>query len=208
MGEPTVGRPFKTLTVNLLPEEFAHHPELNLSRKFLVYLASLGVCAFAILTVSQIISLYYNSIGNEIRRSQRQIDEYLRQIDQFQSYVSLSQQKLQELDRMEQLLSGHRYLTQAFVHLQQLTVDDVSYSSLALAGEGTVSLQATGRDYRTVARQLVAFQEATDVVKAVTITGASGMAAPGSRELNKVTFSIVLELQPAAFLNPITSPTP
>ena len=204
----TVERPVKTLAINLIPEEFARHPELNLSRKFLVYLLALGVSAFAVLVVGQIIGLYQYWIGNEIRQTEQINVQYRAQIDDYQATLTEAQALQQELLTMQQLLGAHRYWTRVFDALQKVTIDEVYFTSFSSASDGSLELSAHGRDYESVARQLVAFQQATDVIATVSITGASAILDQDTGQVGEVGFAVSLRLRPEVFFIPLTSPQP
>lgn len=206
-GKPgkSVERPVKTLAINLIPEEFARHPELNLSRKFLVYLLALGVSAFAILVVGQIIGLYQYWIGNEIRQTEQLNVELRAQIDDYQAMLTDAQALQRDLLTMQQLLGAHRYWTRVFDALQKVTIDEVYYTSFVSASDGSLELAAHGRDYESVARQLVAFQQATDVIASVSITGASVVISEGTEEVGEVVFGVSVRLRPEVFFIPLTS---
>ena len=198
----------KTLAINLIPEEFARHPELNLSRKFLVYLLALGVSAFAVLVVGQIIGLYQYWIGNEIRQTEQINVQYRAQIDDYQATLTEAQALQQELLTMQQLLGAHRYWTRVFDALQKVTIDEVYFTSFSSASDGSLELSAHGRDYESVARQLVAFQQATDVIATVSITGASAILDQDTCQVGEVGFAASLRLRPEVFFIPLTSPQP
>lgn len=207
----SVERPPKTIAINLIPEEFARHPELYLSRKFLLYLVAVGMSTFLIVVVSQIIGWYQYRIGNEIAYYANQIKLYQEQIDQFQEIVARSQALQQELDTMGNLLSHHYYWTKVFDALERTTIDDVYFTSFTSASDGTLQMAARGKDYGSVARQLVAFRQASDLFSGVSITGATAVANAEAKESNEilgVNFSVSLTLRPEVFFKPLTAQQP
>ncbi|MDD5109718.1 MAG: PilN domain-containing protein [Patescibacteria group bacterium] len=200
-----VHRPPKTIAINLIPEEFARHPELYLSRKFLLYLVAVGLSTFVIVVISQIIGWYQYRIGNEIAVYANRIKLYQEQIDQYQEIVARSQTLQQELDSMGNLLSHHYYWTQVFNALERTTIDDVYFASFASASDGKLQLAAHGKDYSSVARQLVAFRQASDLFAGVSITGATAVVDVESDQVLGVNFSVSLTLRPEVFFKPLTA---
>ncbi len=194
-----MGHPPQTVAINLIPDEFTKHPELNLSRKFLLYLAAIGAAVFAVVTVSQVIAFYLHQIGNEIRDLEQQNTLRLAQIETYQTLLGEAEQLQQNLRTVEELLSRQRYWTRVFAALEQITVDEVWFSSFRSASDGAVELMAQGKDYTSVARQLVALRDATDVVDAVSITGASASRIGATGDVETVNFSILVRLKPTVF---------
>lgn len=205
--KPTaVGHPPKTLAVNLIPDEFTRHPELNLSRKFFIYLAALGLSVFAVVTVSQFIGWYLYRNGNEIRDLEQRNTLVAAQIETYQTTLQAAIQLERDLQAVEHLLTRQRYWTQVFFALERLTVDEVWYGSLTAAADGAIELTASGKDYSSVARQLAAFQQARDVVEQVSIVGASAVGVDAAGHIQGVSFAVTLKLKPTVFGPAVTGP--
>lgn len=207
-AKPAAGRPVekssKTLAINLIPEEYARHPELNLSRKFLLYLAAVGVSVFAVLTLHQLVGWYDYLIGNQIEREEQRIKILVEQIEQYRGLVHEATVVQRDLDTLQQLLERHRYWTKVFAALEQSTIDDVYFTTFASSADGSLMLNARGRDYRSVARQLVAFRAAADTIAWVSITGATALADRDTKQITQVDFSVALRLRPEVLLEPLT----
>ena len=72
-----------------------------------------------------------------------------------------------------------------------------------MAGRSALTIQAVGRDYESVAEQLVAFEQANDFVKNVRIDSASAVIDLDSETYQGVNFNVNLEFLPEVFFNPI-----
>ncbi|MDO8559782.1 MAG: hypothetical protein Q7S23_01955 [bacterium] len=199
----TVERPTKTLAINLIPEEYARHPELNLSRKFLLYLSAIGVSVFVVLTMSQLISWYDYLIGNEIEREEQRIKILVEQIDQYRGLVDEASAIQRDVKLLEDLLQRHRHWTKALAALERTTIDEVYYTTFASGADGSLALSAHGRDYRSVARQIVAFRQAADVIQRADISSATAITDAVTKQILQVDFSVGLILRPEVFFEPL-----
>ena len=139
----------------------------------------------------------------------RQISELDAEIGQLESRIAARQADKEQANSLQQrlkligeLLNSHRYWTELFTLLERNTIDDVYYTNFSMAGTEKVVLTAIGKDYQSVARQIVAFQQVPDVVTAVEVNSAlAKLADDGSYQY--VNFTINLTLDPAVFARPI-----
>ena len=104
------------------------------------------------------------------------------------------------LNKVENLLGSHLYWTKVFAALEQNTVKDVYYSSFAAAENGDVLMAAIGKDYKSLARQLLVLQNAKEFVRDVAIVGGRAEIAPNTVEILQVQFTVKLKLNPEIFL--------
>lgn len=117
--------------------------------------------------------------------------------------IKIAAQDLQQQFRtISDLLAKHVYWTKFFELLEKNTVSDVSYTNFAMAGRQELVISARGRDYKSVARQLLAFQQAKDFVKSVRIDSASAEIDPQKGLYQGVKFNVSLEFLPDVFIGP------
>ncbi len=102
------------------------------------------------------------------------------------------------------LLDQHVYWTKFFSGLEKYTVDSVYFRSINADHTGRLALTATGLDFRSVSRQLLAFAQAKDFVKSVSITAASLQGAESSSPL--VDFTVTVTLADGVFLRTAEGP--
>lgn len=94
------------------------------------------------------------------------------------------------------LLQNRFLFTQFFTSLEDYTLPEVSFNSIALDAKG-VNLMGKAPDYRTVARQIIAFKS-MPMARDLKISGLSGKPAPKSDNLEEVSFTIFITLDKTA----------
>lgn len=94
------------------------------------------------------------------------------------------------------LLLGHRFWTSFFQVLQDNTLPEVVYQSIAADDKG-VNLVGTASSYEAVARQLIAFKNVPQI-KDVKVSGLSVKLSPKG-ETQGVNFTLNLSVDPAIF---------
>ncbi len=193
----------KIIDVNLIPAELAKHPELELPKK----LSSGGmvIFIFILLAVTAYLGMtwYQLKITRQIEEIEIKIDDLNQQIAQYEKGKLAALELESYLALVRQLLDNHVYWTKFFGLLEDYTIEDVYYSNFSMAGKEKLVIAAVGKDYNSVAKQLVAFQQASDFVKDVRIDAASAEINPETGTYNGVSFNINLELLPDVFLKPI-----
>ncbi|MFC1662817.1 hypothetical protein ACFL04_01460, partial [Patescibacteria group bacterium] len=149
------------------------------------------------IVVFVVMILYESSIVGRTEDIRAEVSEINRQIASYQAERTSALALKQKMDLVTQRLDQHIYWTKFFELLEANTVTDVYYDN-AFAGDisGSFNLNATGKDYSSVARQLIAFREATDFVESVSITSATRQA---ESELSTVSFTIKLIIKPGIF---------
>ena len=101
---------------------------------------------------------------------------------------------------IQQLLDNHLYWTKFFTFLEKYTISDVYYANFSMAGTEKLVISAVGKDYESVAKQLVNFQKAPDFIKNVSINNASAVINYEKGKYEGVDFNIDLEFMPEIFL--------
>lgn len=187
------------LDVNLIPEELVKANELKLSRQ-LLNLSGVILIVLAIIggAYGWLMS-YQTKMNNKIKAVDEQISQINSQVSKYQKFkeeVTGYQSRLKDLDS---LLGSHIFWTKFFSLLAAHTVPEVYYESLAAQTGASVTLSAKAKSYEALARQLVAFQQADDLVQKVSITSASAqLDAEGA--VSGVSFSVNLTFKPEVFL--------
>ncbi len=179
--------------INLIPEELVKHPNLNLGRKFSILAIAIAVTVITILSAREVIKLRQFDIKDKIKEVEINVAKLQRRVDELSEQRERITKLKEKFLLIETMLKNHLYWTKIFEALETYTIDDVYYISFSATAEGSLSLSAMGKDYESVARQLVAFQEAADFVRDVSITTASAQFDEGEH-LKGVSFDINLKL--------------
>jgi hypothetical protein len=101
-----------------------------------------------------------------------------------------------KLESFNNLFKNHIYWTQFFEELEKNTLPNVEYDAISISTSYTTSLSAHTTDYASVAKQLIAFQNATSFITAVEITSANAALSPAGT-ITGVNFSVKLSIDPA-----------
>lgn len=181
------------LGVNLVPEEM-----LSGSGKQ-NRLAILGLIA---LMTAVVVGLFYVGLSIFQSRIVSETEEKLQEIAEFDRQIqALTADKRAAIDfyantqQVVGLLDSHIYWTNLLKAVETHTVQSVVIRSLSADQAGHLTLSMTGRDYRSVAQQLLAFEAADDLVQTVSITAAS-TASKGDETGGSVDFSATITLTP------------
>ena len=190
------------LDVNLIPEGLVNQKEQNFPRR-LMRSGVLVVLTLAVVGLAYAGIIWYKvSIDRQIESVTAGVNQLEGQIAAIQADTERAGSLQQRLELIRDLLDRHQYWTKLFAVLEAYTIDDVYYTNFSMAGTEKVVLTAVGKDYQSVARQLVAFQEATDVITDVEINSAlANLDDIGNYQ--DVNFTINLTLNPDVFRRPI-----
>ncbi|HLC90060.1 MAG TPA: hypothetical protein VJG65_03805 [Patescibacteria group bacterium] len=188
------------LDVNLMPAEMAKHPELEISKKLTNLGAVLGGIVVFVIIFYLGITWYQLMITRQIKKMEGQIIQLDDQIKTRENEKKQALDFSSRLDLVKQLLDSHIYWTNFFELLEKYTSTEVYYTNFAMAGRDKLIITAVGRDYKSVAKQLVVFQEAKDFIKNVRIDAANAQIDPASGFYQGVNFNINLEFLPGVFL--------
>jgi hypothetical protein len=191
------------LDVNLIPEELSRHPEMEFSKKLFITLAVvfgaglLIACSYLGLTWYQIV------LTRQVQDIKDDIAVLDTQIQQYKDDEAAAKDLQSSLGQIKQLLNSHIYWTKFFSLLEKNTISEVYFTNFSMVGQTEVNLAAVGKDYYSVAKQLLAFRQAKDFVKNVRIDSASALIEKDSNSYAGVTFNVKIEFQPDVFLKPI-----
>lgn len=139
------------------------------------------------------VRLYQKLKEEKLKDVQSKLETTIREIDNLKTEKDEALVLQKKFGEIKNLLERHIYWTKLFSILERLTVDTVNYNSIAGSNDGRVKLSAQGENYLSVARQLLAFQEAKEV-KEAEIKGAN------KDEEGKISFKIDLTFKEEAFL--------
>jgi hypothetical protein len=191
------------LDVNFIPAELSGRNEVPFARKLviseiLIFLSVLivGGAFLGLIWYQVIVSQRVAVIEKEIVILQQSIS----------NREKLKGEALRTQDYLElvsQLLDRHIYWTKFFDLLEKNTIDDVFYTNFSMVGQEKLVITAVGKDYYSVGRQLLAFQQAKDFIKNVSIDAASAEIDPKSQNYDKINFTVSLEFLPEVFLKPM-----
>lgn len=169
-SDPTVSRG-NVPGVNLVPQDLL---VATSTQSRLVVLGFITLITVLVLgAIYLVLSLVFTRMKNEAQDNTKQVTALQQQMASLQKEEKSAQQLHTQTLAVQQLLSTHIYWTKFFAGLEKYTVDTVYYRGMTADRAGRVTLAASTRDFRSVARQLVAFRGASDFVKDVTITSAT-----------------------------------
>lgn len=182
--------------VNLLPEEFSTKIDFR-GRGMVLGLSVAGAILLVALVYVGLV-IYENSIVARTRAATETRQSIESEIATLSSEQEESIAFEERLKLIRSMLNQHVYWTKFFKLLETYTVADVTFSgSIRLSAPGKYTLAATGRDYQSVAQQLLAFQQAIDAGEF--ISSAEIFAASQQQDESGVTktqFSVDLVLLP------------
>lgn len=193
----------EVVDVNLIPEDMNQHPELELGRKIFSTVISL-VASLLLVVVSYFgLIAFQINIANQAQGIEDKIKILDDQIAQLESSRQEAKNFQQYLNLVKGLLDKHVYWTAFFNSLTSYTIKNVYYSNFSMSGTDKLVITAVATDYRSVAEQLVAFQQATDFIKNVKINAATAIIDTKDGTYHGVNFTADLEFLPGVFLKPL-----
>ena len=195
---PTEEPPPSSFDVNLLPEDLAGQ---YAPKKKLINLAiASGLTIVALVLIYVGMSIYQSSIVSRTEEIRNEAAQVGLEMKKFQEERNEALAFMETIELIEERLNQHIYWTKFFELLEKYTVSDVFFSS-SFAGDitGQLNLNATGKDYSSVARQLLAFEAADDFIESVEINSAARTKAT-ENEVSAVLFSINLTLVSDVFV--------
>lgn len=184
-----------TLEVNLIPEDLLKLPVDIFKIK--VYVVLKFSFIFLALIVLSYLGLYYYSFTLE-----EQSQDYDQQIVEIEIEIEKFSTVKEQIDRLQQrassllaILNEHVYWTKFFELLENNTINDVYFNDFSAQKESKVSLSGVGKKYESVARQMLAFEQAENFIKSVEINSATASVDSGE-EIESVNFAASIELVP------------
>ena len=179
--------------VNLIPSSATWERKFSTQTK--IFYLSITILVSLIITsvIYSGITWYEIKINKQVKESQTVISDLEKHISFYEENFSQMKEVQKQLSLVAGLLNQHLYWTKLLDKLEAHTIDEVYYLDFSATNNNDLSLSAIGKDYSSVARQLVAFKEA-DFVEEVSITSASMSVDPETLESTAL-FSIGLILK-------------
>lgn len=191
-----------TLNVDLIPEEMSKHPELELSKKLFISGMIILLSVVLVGAVYLGITWYQLNVNNKLEELTTEIAGLEKEVAVYENKKDAAVSLQKRLTVIRGILDSHLYWTNFFELLENNTIPEVYYTNFSMAGTERVVLSAVGRDYESVAKQLVVFQQATDFVVEARVDAASAnLDEVGDYE--SVDFNISLVFKPGVFKKPI-----
>lgn len=106
-----------------------------------------------------------------------------------------------ELTAIKSLFDDHFYWTAFFKKLEETTLPEVIYTSIAISPDMTVMLAGAATNYTTLGRQYLAFQRASSFISSTEISGATAVLDSQGR-INGVNFTLTLKIDPKSIKTP------
>lgn len=162
----------RAVGVNLITSEAQKEATQAVIRKNLV---QLGVSFLIALSISLIAYGGLLLYGSREAARVLVVKQNLNQVEADITKLERDNKKLlgfqNKLTAVKSLLDDQRTFLNFFDALEKNTLPEVSYDTLSISEDGSVALSAGTTNYTTMARQLLAFEQAKDFVKSVQFSG-------------------------------------
>jgi len=132
----------------------------------------LAVCAALIALIYAGLSAYSVSARNRIEKTQAISSALKETIATYKSLDDEDSSLRKKLDIVSELLLKHISWHSFLGKLEQETIPEVAYMSMAASSEGAISITALAKDYTSLARQMTVFQN-TEWIERIDVTAAS-----------------------------------
>ncbi|MBU2575937.1 hypothetical protein KKF64_02530 [Patescibacteria group bacterium] len=156
--------------VNLLSEEYSR--SFRKTRPVFTLLSFLGAAFAVIVLIFGALNIYNQKSENRIKNIET-ISQALKET--IATYKSIDQEdsKLRKkIDVVEELLENHISWYSFLDKLEDETIPEVTYLSIAASSEGIMVITALAKDYTSLARQMTVFSR-TEWIESLDITSAS-----------------------------------
>ena len=188
--QPIDQRTLKIPEVSLMPQKVVAIPRL-VRERILIFVTGLIMIVFFVLLVHLYFTWRSEALINQAEIIRSDLTTTEGQIKSLLPRRSELARLCKKASRVDELLENHIYWTKLFYLLEKYTLPDVSWGDFSADTSGKLHLNGSAKDLNTVARQLVAFSQANDFIKKISISGVSiGETA---------SFSIDLELTDGVF---------
>ena len=171
--EPPTEEKSSFLDVNLMPADLM--VELEPRKKLLLYAIVTGISIAFVAAIYFGLQFYESRIQKDVEQTSGQIAEVEKSIAALRKEQSAAILLKSRTDQVKEALDKHVHWTNFFSKLEANTISDVQYDSFAGSFAGgsnpTFSLNADGRDYSSIARQIKAFEDpkAADFIASVRV---------------------------------------
>lgn len=186
----------RAVGVNLITSEAQKEATRTVIRKNIILLVVSFLMALILaLLVYGGVMLYGSQESGKVAVVRQQLDAVEQDITQLEKENRALLGFQNKLTAVKTLLDGHASFLPFFEALEKNTLPDVTYDTLALRADGSVSLSAATTNYTMLARQLLAFEQSEHFV---TNANFSSIAASLDQlgAIIGIRFSIALSLDP------------
>jgi len=183
----------KEFDVNLVPEGANLLPSKKLYSKLILgAVIALLACGLGFIGL-----IFY---GQAVKKQEAAITDQLSQSEVRYEQLQIQEKELSRLNikiaSVRDLLNRHVYWTDFFEELERITIPEVYYKSINASTDGVIILSAEAESYLALARQYLAYQQAGDFVKSVTVS-----AIEGNEDGDQIGFSVSLMVSPEIYYN-------
>lgn len=190
----------KKTEINFIDGELIGSMKLKIKERALSIIFVLFFSLIIIFSIYMLINWYQlmviersNEVGKKLQNLKNDIDIYEKKKEDASNF----QKKLEAVDY---LLSQHICWTDFFDGLEEITLKDVYYENINVDNNGNVSISAETNSFKTVAEQLLVFQNNEDLVETVKIDSADlTIEGDDNNEICIVRFDIILKINEDTF---------
>jgi hypothetical protein len=151
-----------------------------------------------------LIGIYGRQVTKDASAQDKLITQKLKTIKELKSSESEAALLVKRVDLIKGLLASHLYWTNFYQALEDNTLSNVYYNSFAATNDGNITLAATTDSYLSVAKQLQAFEQASNFIKEAKVMSADKVPATADSPA-LVRFSISIKLNPGIFLKSLNN---
>lgn len=158
-----------SLDISLMPEKTAIIPRIIRSR-LLILIAALTVILPAFVLIWLYTDYHFEKIRNEVIAMEREMQFLKAQSEPLLKIRDEIMNLEIQAARAEEILNDHIYWTKFFSLLEAYTIPSLYFSDFTADASGIIRLDAMGRNLIDIAQQIIAFKEAEDFTKEVTVS--------------------------------------
>ncbi|MFA5106773.1 MAG: hypothetical protein WC497_00420 [Patescibacteria group bacterium] len=205
---PTEEKP-SFLDVNLMPADLM--VELEPRKKLILYAIVTGISMAFVAAIYFGLQFYESRIQKDVEETSGQIAEVEKSIAALRKEQSAAILFKSRTDQVKDALDKHIHWTNFFSKLEANTISDVQYDSFAgsfsSGSNPTFSLNAVGRDFSSVARQIKAFEgpKAADFITSVRVDRGERTLPETADEKEFVRFGIQFTVLESLFYDTASS---
>ncbi|MDP3964774.1 MAG: hypothetical protein Q8Q20_03935 [bacterium] len=167
------------LDVNLMPADLIEG--LDPKRRLFQYMIALIVSCLVVGGAYLGLSYYEQSIHQDSENLAKQINEVEKTIEDLRDEQRAALVLKSRIDHVTELLDKHVYWSNFFTLLEKYTLSEIQYENFSGSFvQGTApsfSMNALGKDFQSIAKQIKAFEEATDFITQVNVLSGNQTAA-------------------------------
>lgn len=192
------GETRRAVTVNLATKEIMKEAAKRIGRKSVRTIVISTIASLALAALSYGGVLIYGQM------QKRTFDIVTRPLDDINKEIASLESKSKELIAFQSkliaiksLLDEHVYMSDIFKKIENVTLPEVSYTSISIAPNMTVSINGIASNYTTLGRQLLSYNRAKEFISNAEISSASAVLG-SSGQISGVNFDMNLTLQKEA----------